>query len=1088
MAADSIAQFRGIFPDVSEQRSRELIEACTGNVQQAIELFLAQNAQAAKAEASTADSAAVDDEDEAMILPDKPASGAAAAGRKRKGAASSPKPAAPAAAAASPLSSPSKRAKHKPALTPSKHDKQHSLASFWNKSPVAAAAAFGAAEPAPTKAAPSKLTAAMRSQSRMDEAARESPAATAAAASSSSYTAAASDSSAAAAVASPADPSHIHSAVGGGLSSFFSVAPSSSASAASCTVTDSSDPLRPCWPPRSPVPFVFLARIFSLIEGENGRIKITNWLTYAFWQILAFTPADLPAALFLSSDQLAPSYLNHQLGVGGSTLVKLVSEMTGVPTSKLSADHARLGDLGLIAAQYRMSQQLLFRPAPLSIAQVFASFHSLGEISKRDKKEALLKKLFAAARESEFLYLIRIAEGGLRIGAVVTTVLSALAKAFTLHHLYCEGVPEERRHEVCTFDRALKATEAVKAATKAGVQPFQLKPPPPDATPSELASSISRRLPSHLAQATAKLRRAYAELPSFHDIIPVLMRSPTAIYELHKHIQLTAGIPIKPQLGRPMQSVMQMLKLFRGLPFTIEVKYDGLRAQIHRLPSGAYRIFSRHLMDQRDRWDDLVPHIDAARKPSEGDKPEATSFIIDAEIVAIEHISPPTRADDSAASSSSAATVAAAASYRILPFQQLSTRRRKGDSLQANGEKRTEVSCMVYVFDFLSLNGQSLLLRSLPERRALMAQTFEQREGQFQFVEHVDIPAAATRDLDFEELEEEEAAKGKSKAAQAKANGKGAKKAAAAAASTADDDEDAAEGSSDDDVEEIKRDAADDEEAVLMRMASTGAAEESKEPDAAVSSSAAAAAGVAASDSSNSASTASAGTSASAASSSSSAAAASSSVTDIITAFLNSTAIPRGEGLMCKSLAPGSTYEPDVRTDQWCKLKKDFISGMGVADSIDVVVIGAWHGNGRKAGWFSPFLVAVYNPDTEEYESFAKVMSGFSDAVYKQFTAECQELIIPQPRKYYRVAPGMTPTLWFKPVKVWEIRGADLTISPIHQAACGLVHESRGISLRFPRFIRARDDKAIDQATTSDEIARMYRGQSIVQQPRQFAK
>src|SRR4051794_24410436 len=56
------------------------------------------------------------------------------------------------------------------------------------------------------------------------------------------------------------------------------------------------------------------------------------------------------------------------------------------------------------------------------------------------------KKLFVAARESELCYLIRIAEGGLRIGAVVTTVLSALAKAFVLHHLYTEGVPAERAH------------------------------------------------------------------------------------------------------------------------------------------------------------------------------------------------------------------------------------------------------------------------------------------------------------------------------------------------------------------------------------------------------------------------------------------------------------------------------------------------------------------------------------------------------------------------------------------------------------------------------------------------------------------
>ena len=77
---------------------------------------------------------------------------------------------------------------------------------------------------------------------------------------------------------------------------------------------------------------------------------------------------------------------------------------------------------------------------------------------------------------------------------------------------------------------------------------------------------------------------------------------------------------------------------------------------------------------------------------------------------------------------------------------------------------------------------------------------------------------------------------------------------------------------------------------------------------------------------------------------------------------------------------------------------------------------------------------------------------------------------------YY--ATGESPSLWFRPTEVWEVRGADLTISPVHRAAQGLVDESKGISIRFPRLVRVRDDKGIEDATTSEEVAELYNKQN----------
>jgi len=69
-----------------------------------------------------------------------------------------------------------------------------------------------------------------------------------------------------------------------------------------------------------------------------------------------------------------------------------------------------------------------------------------------------------------------------------------------------------------------------------------------------------------------------------------------------------------------------------------------------------------------------------------------------------------------------------------------------------------------------------------------------------------------------------------------------------------------------------------------------------------------------------------------------------------------------------------ATYEPDKRTAAWLKLKKDYVSGVG--DSLDLVPIGAWYGNGRKVKWWSPILMAVHDRSSGRFVAVCKCMSG----------------------------------------------------------------------------------------------------------------
>lgn len=169
-----------------------------------------------------------------------------------------------------------------------------------------------------------------------------------------------------------------------------------------------------------------------------------------------------------------------------------------------------------------------------------------------------------------------------------------------------------------------------------------------------------------------------------------------------------------------------------------------------------------------------------------------------------------------------------------------------------------------------------------------------------------------------------------------------------------------------------------------------------------------------------------------------------------------------------------STYEPDKRLDSWLKVKKDYHAG---ADTIDLIPVGGWHGQGRKAKWWSPILLACRNPETGSLEVVTKCISGFTDKFYqanKEKYAEDGPNVISRP-SYVDYAGH--PDVWFEPQEVWEMAFADITLSPTYTAAIGLVSDERGLSMRFPRFLKVRDDKGIDEASTSDFLAGLYRKQ-----------
>eukprot|EP01039_Chlorochromonas_danica_P006387 gene6387-7041_t len=712
------------------------------------------------------------------------------------------------------------------------------------------------------------------------------------------------------------------------------------------------------WQAGESIPYSVVVSTFEEVSQRSGRLDKEALLTRLFRCVLATTPADLEAVVYITFNQVHPVYDGLELGVGDSLLVKAICEATGRKKDAVEEDYEREGDLGVVALASRSSQKTLSfvaKPKPLTASAVLEQFRNITSI-KGDKAQArkveVIKNLLVKCQGQEAKYIVRALQGKLRIGLAEQTVLVSLSHAFLDAQQQVKAAASMESDELvdCSESESesvsggKKSRKTQKKTKKAVAVAVEEEDSPSSASAGDveemglqdLLSRVSEaetpegrllrlyltgssRLPRDKAYEAAEqaVKRAFSECPNLTLLLAALSSYP--IYQLYTHCKLHIGIPVAPMLAKPTKAVAEVLSRLSGLAFTMEYKYDGERAQVHLLEDGTVKIFSRNSEDNTEKYPDLRQVVRDSRTE------HVTSAIIDAEVVAYDR-----------------------EKGQLLPFQILSTRKRK----QGEGEEEQKVKVILQAFDLLYLNGQSVLRESLRTRRALLRKAFSHTEAFLHF------------------------------------------------ASGADHVEDGD--------------------------------------------------------------------------------------TAPIETFLTEACASMCEGLMVKTLDDRATYEPSKRSLNWLKLKKDYITGMGVCDSVDLVPIGGYLGRGKRVNTYGAYLMACYDPDRDEYQSVCKVGTGFKDEDLERLTNQLRgSALIPSKKKpvNFNVSEALYPDDWFEAGSiVWEIQAADLSRSSVHRGGLGrLDGEGRGIGLRFPRFLRERDDKRAELATTSEQIVDMFFSQATIE-------
>ena len=273
--------------------------------------------------------------------------------------------------------------------------------------------------------------------------------------------------------------------------------------------------------PGNEVPYAFLAHAMVTLSGTKSRIAIVNTLTNALTTICARHPASLLPSLYLLSNTLSPPYVAVELGIGSLVLSKAIQHVSGLSPAALRKLYNNTGDVGDVAFTAKSKVQTLVPHPPLTVRGVHESMLKIAKCKGQgasQQKEKIVEKLLVAGRGEEIRYLVRTLAQNLRVGAVRTSILTALARAIALHSTFSTPSPPS---DLCVSETLLKRVAKSTGNKKSS------------------DSAAEEQLKSIFANAEAVVKEVYVQHPCYDDIVDALLEHGLA--NLSTHVPLTVG-------------------------------------------------------------------------------------------------------------------------------------------------------------------------------------------------------------------------------------------------------------------------------------------------------------------------------------------------------------------------------------------------------------------------------------------------------------------------------------------------------------------------------------------------------------------